>query len=260
MSSYTLHHGDCMEILPTIPSQSIDAVIADPPYGKTAYRWDSVVALAPMWAELTRVIKPRGIVVLFSMQPFTSALVMSNAPMFRHEWIWDKLSATGPANSLIAPKRSHENILVFADPGHTYNPIMWDAGKPNPKRGSARRQYAPGKGQNYKDDYSHKENANLRYPLSVIRLPFQIGECNNTKRVHPTQKPIDLLRYLVRTYTNHGDSILDFTMGSGSTGVASIMEGRKFTGIEIETRYFDLASGRIEQTQPALMPAEEAAQ
>lgn len=253
--TYTLHCGDCLDILPTLPSGSIDAVIADPPYGTTACKWDSVIPLDAMWRELKRVVKPRGAVVLFAAQPFTSALVMSNAAWFKYEWVWDKLSATSPANSLIAPKRSHENILVFAESGYTYNPVMWDAGKPNAKRGASHRQLVPGRNQDYKDDYSHKADANSRYPLSVIHLPFQVGECNNTMRVHPTQKPVDLLRYLIRTYTNPGETVLDFCYGSGTTGVAALMEGRSFVGMERDAGYYALGRTRMEQVQPALMEA-----
>jgi DNA modification methylase len=254
-SNVTLLQGDCLEILPTLPSGSVDAIITDLPYGTTACKWDEVIPFAPMWAEVKRVLKPRGAFVTTASQPFVSRLVASNLDMFRHEWIWDKVSAASPVNSLIGPKRSHESVLIFGQTGHTYNPVMWNAGKPNGNRGSARRQFGVGQRQDYDKEFSHKSNENERYPVSVIRLSYQNQECNNTIRIHPTQKPVALYEYLIRTYTNEGDTVLDFTMGSGTTGVAAINTGRHFVGIEKDANYFAIAQRRIEdaQAQPLLL-------
>ena len=246
--TYTLHHGDCLDILPTLPAQSVDAIIADPPYGTTACKWDSVIPLDTMWRELKRVVKPRGAVVLFAAQPFTSALVMSNAGWFRYELVWNKRRLTGFLDAKRRPLRQHENMLLFARGEHTYNPQM---GTSAPYKHSGKR--GPG-GQAITRDMDALQaivpidNCGTRYPTSIIETVSERG-------LHPTQKPVDLLRYLVRTYTNPGETVLDFTMGSGTTGVACAMEGRHFIGVELDAGYFDIAKRRIESVQPALMEA-----
>ena len=233
-TEYRLHHGDCLEILPTLPAQSVDAIIADPPYGTTACKWDSVIPLAPMWAELKRVIKPRGAIVLFAAQPFTSALVMSNAEWYRHTWIWRKPMGTNYLNANRDPLKVHEDIVTFSDGYATYVPQM--------RRGIPYRATSGSVGDFVRDKTVggwQTINSGLRYPISVL-------EYNQVKDAeHPTQKPVDLLRYLIRTYTNEGDTVLDFTMGSGSTGVAAMKEGRRFVGIELDAGYFDIAKRRI---------------
>lgn len=249
MADVSLHLGDCLEILPTLEAGSVDAIITDLPYQQTAYSWDELIPFSFMWEQAWRVVKPNGVFVTTGSQPFTSKLVMSNPKQFRHEWVWDKLSGASPANSQIAPKRCHESILVFAESGHTYNPIMWDAGKPNGNRGNAPRQFGVGREPNYAKEFSYKANENLRYPLSVIRLSYQTGECNNTVRMHPTQKPVALYEYLIRTYTNEGDTVADICCGSGTTGVACVQTGRNFIGIEIDPGYFAIAQKRIAEAQ-----------
>lgn len=244
--------GDCLDVMPTLAPQSIDAIITDLPYGTTACSWDEVIPFAPMWEQVRRLLKPRGVFVTTASQPFTSKLVMSNPSWFRHDWVWNKLSATNPANSLIAPKKCHESVIVFGESGHKFNPVMWDGGRPNNKRGSSHRQFGVGREQNYQPDYSHKANGNERYPLSVIRLPFQADECNNTMRVHPTQKPVALYAYLIRTYANADDTVMDFCMGSGTTGVAAAKEGRNFVGVELDSSYFAIAEKRIREAQMQL--------
>ena len=248
-TEYRLHHGDCLEILPTLADGSIDAIIADPPYGTTACKWDSVIPLEPMWAQLKRVIKPRGAIVLFAAQPFTSALVMSNAEWFRYAMVWRKTMPLGFMHAKNKPLNTHEDIVVFSggivahfgksESRMTYNPQM-KAGKPYRKhiteknRSGEHRWLRPSH-----SDYT-LENDGERYPGSVIE--YSNGNSNSQ---HPTQKPVDLLAYLIRTYTNEGETVLDFTMGSGSTGVAAMKEGRRFVGIELDAGYFDIAKRRI---------------
>lgn len=195
-----------------------------------------------MWEQLKRVVKPRGAVVLFAAQPFLSILVSSNLEQFKYEWIWDKRAAANPQLAKITPLKCHESIAVFGDGSVTYNPQGLEpiVGKPPPQGprstlGHIKRRV----------DYQ-QENAN--YPKSIQYFKLERG-------FHPTQKPVELLRYLVRTYTNPGETVLDFTMGSGTCGVACAMEGRHFIGVELDAGYFDIARKRIESVQPALMEA-----
>lgn len=246
--TYDLRFGDCLDILPTLPAQSVDAIIADPPYGTTACKWDSVIPLDTMWRELKRVIKPNGAVVLFGAQPFTSVLVTSNLQWFKYELVWDKRRLTGFLDAKRKPLRKHENIMMFANGVHTYNPQM-GTGTPykhNGKRG-------PG-GQSITKDTGALlaimpiDNYGNRYPTSIVETVSERG-------LHPTQKPVDLMRYLVRTYTNAGETVLDFTAGSGSTGVAALLEGRKFIGIEKDAGYYAIMERRCVETiaQPSLL-------
>ena len=244
--THTLYHGDCLDILPTLPAQSVDAIIADPPYGTTACKWDSVIPLDAMWRELKRVIKPRGAVVLFAAQPFTSALVMSNAGWFRYELIWNKPRPMGFLDANRKPLRVHENLVVFAEGNTTYNPQMVDGAPYRKVNGSADRAIHLHGGIGA---FVH-ENSGTRFPRSVLEFSN-----SNAGSLHPTQKPVELLRYLVRTYTNPGETVLDFCYGSGTTGVAALMEGRHFIGVELDAGYFDIARKRIESVQPALMEA-----
>jgi site-specific DNA-methyltransferase (adenine-specific) len=252
---HTLHLGDCLDILPTIPAQSVDAIIADPPYGTTACKWDSVIPLAPMWAELKRVIKPRGAIVLFAAQPFTSVLIMSNLEQFKYEWIWNKKRPTDFFNARNRPMRVHENVCVFSD-GTTAN------------RSPNRMPYYP-QGLSDCEIVQNKSNKDIKsgriygvrpshvanYTATQTGFPHTRLDFSSIVSGHPTQKPVELLRYLIRTYTNPGETVLDFTMGSGTTGVAALQEGRQFVGIEKDAGYFDIARTRIEQVQPALVEA-----
>lgn len=246
--SYTLHHGDCLDILPSLPDASAHTIIADPPYGTTACKWDSVIPLEPMWAQLKRVIKPKGAIVLFAAQPFTSALVMSNADWFKYSWVWEKSLYGDVMNAKNKPMRKHEDICVFSD-GTTangspkrmaYNPQgLQKLGKFNRNRyrldGQATfKPKRPSHGIGWYQEFTNYPNSVLHFPNPQHNSP------------HPTAKPISLMAYLIRTYTNPGETVLDFTMGSGSTGVAAIMERRKFIGIELERQYFDIAQQRIE--------------
>lgn len=233
--TYTLHHGDCLDILPTLPAQSVDAIIADPPYGTTACKWDSVIPLEPMWAELKRVIKPRGAIVLFAAQPFTSALVMSNAGWFKYAWTWAKERGVGFQIAKYRPMMQTEDVLIFANGSPSYIPQVVPLDKPK------REKWASSKSGSSPIAHLNKGErlATFRYPVNLLHFP------RDAEKTHPTQKPVDLLAYLIRTYTNEGDTVLDFTMGSGTTGVAAMMERRNFIGIELDAGYFDIAKRRI---------------
>jgi DNA modification methylase len=239
MSEYTLHHGDCLEVLPTLPAQSVDAVICDPPYGTTACKWDAVIPFAPMWAEIKRVLRPRGACVLFGSQPFTSALVMSNPGWFRYEWVWQKTVGSNPMNTRHQPFKKHENVLVFYRATPTYRPQM-EPGTPYRDVARATNLRATvGRGMK-----KAIENEGWRVPSSVQLVPN-----GNNGNVHPTQKPVALMEYLIRTYTNEGETVLDNTMGSGTTGVACVNAGREFVGIEKDAGYFAIAEQRIAKAQ-----------
>ncbi len=252
---YQLLQGDCLDILPTLQARSIDAIITDPPYGTTACAWDSVIPLDAMWAELKRVIKPKGAIVLFGAQPFTSALVMSNASWFKYDLVWRKVRVTGHLDAKKKPLREHESILIFCDGQPTYNPQMVRGREhirgpfANQKNGETT-VYGP-----FKDGPSRQYLSSDFYPRSTIEIQSEM------QGLHPTQKPVALMRYLIRTYTNPGDDVLDFTAGSGSTGVAAIEEGRNFIGIEISPGYCSIARKRMEEAtaqQPLFMHQEEA--
>jgi len=243
--SYQLIHGDCLEVMPTLADKSIDAIICDPPYGTTNCSWDSVIPFEPLWTQYKRIIKPRGAIVLFGSQPFTSALVMSNIEWFRDALVWDKVAPTGYLDANRKHLKSHEDILIFSDGQTTYNPQKTQ-GQPYTHNGRS---------SNF-NGYSAADTTKtvcdgLRYPKSIVT------ESSSTaayKRYHPTQKPVDLLAYLIRTYTNEGETVLDNTMGSGSTIVAAIQEGRRAIGIEQDAGYFQIAQKRCEEAtyQPSL--------
>ena len=236
-----LLHGDCLELMKSIPDGSVDAIITDPPYGTTACKWDSVIPFDLMWEQLNRIIKPNGAIVLFGSQPFSSALVMSNPKMFKYEWIWQKSHATGHLNSKKQPMRQHENISIFYKKQCTYNPQMI-------KKNYLDKRTKSGQIENV-DIYSSFTKVDRQihitdgYPKTIqyFATPFKGGEGGK----HPTQKPVALIEYLIKTYTNEGETVLDFTMGSGTTGVACKNTNRKFIGIEKDDKYFEIAKNRI---------------
>lgn len=255
-----LLQGDCLEILPTLAAQSVDAIITDLPYGTTACKWDEVIPFAPMWEQVKRVLKPRGAFVTTASQPFTSRLINSNLEWFKHEWVWLKTRGSGFINCKNRPIAIHENICVFS-PGTTancsprqitynpqgliYAPYHKKRLKPMTAKADGFLGYRPSHVSEYDVEF-------INYPNSVI----EIGNPNDAND-HPTQKPVALYEYLIRTYTNEGDTVLDFTMGSGTTGVAAINTGRHFIGIELDANYFAIAQRRIEdaQAQPLLLEA-----
>lgn len=226
--------GDCLERMKEIPDKSVDMVLTDPPYGTTACKWDSVIDFKLMWAELKRITRDKGAVVLFGSEPFSSALRMSNIREFKYDWIWDKKKMGNPLNAKRMPLKVFENISVFNK--HNYFPVMTE-GKERLK--------------GYKDS-SIAHTGKVRptylvrnstyYPKAIL----EFSNANQIGKVHPTQKPVALLEYLIKTYTLENETVLDFTMGSGSTGVACKNLNRNFIGIERDDKYFEIAQKRIE--------------
>ena len=226
--------GDCLERMKEIPDGSVDMVLCDLPYGTTQNKWDSIIPLDLLWAEYERIIKTRGAIVLTAQTPFDKVLGVSNLKMLKYEWIWEKPKATGHLNAKKMPMKAHENILVFYKKLPTYNPQK-TAGEPYKPSGGG------SKLDNYGDFAAIREGSldGTRYPRSVVKFNHE------TKPSHPTQKPVDLMEYLIRTYTNEGDVVLDNCMGSGTTGVACRNLNRKFIGIEMDEGYFEIAKDRI---------------
>ncbi len=240
-----LRKGDCLELMKDIPDKSIDAIIADLPYGTTACKWDTIIPFEPLWEQYERIIKPNGAIVLTASQPFTSALVMSNPKWFKYEWIWEKSKASNFLLAKKQPLKAHENILVFGNGGVVYYPQKTQ-GKPYYRGGVKEKHDNPEVSNNIPNYHSHirKSEDGLRFPRSVQY--FTTAEFDG--KFHPTQKPIALFEYLIKTYTNEGDLVLDNTMGSGTTGVACINTNRNFIGMELDDKYFEIAEKRINDT------------
>ena len=245
-----IYNEDCLEGMKRIPDGSVDCIICDLPYGTTQNKWDSVIPFEPLWEQYHRVCKPNAPIVLFSQQPFTSALVMSNPKMFRYEWIWEKDYGTGFLNAQKMPMKAHENLLVFYNKLPTYNPQMWKSTPYKKKRHPSAGTENYGK---YKVE-SHDYDSDMRFPKDVVKFQKddEFYNSNVKQWIHPTQKPVDLLRYLVLTYTNEGDTVLDNCMGSGTTAIACIKERRHFIGFELSKEYFDKAVRRIKAEQAQL--------
>ena len=228
-----LMHGDCLELMKDIPDGSVDLVLTDPPYGTTACKWDSVIPFEPMWEQLNRIIKLNGAICLFGSEPFSSSLRMSNIKNFKYDWIWNKKLAGNGILAKKQPLKIHEIVSVFHS--GIYMPQM-TKGRYRKKMGLKESEITGG------NSYANQTENDLYYPKSI--LEYGIGNMRKS-RLHPTQKPIDLLEYLIRTYTNEGETVLDFTMGSGSTGVACVNTNRRFIGIEKDDKYFEIAKQRI---------------
>ena len=230
-----LHKGDCLEVMKGIESGSVDAIITDPPYGTTACKWDSVIDFELMWEQLNRIIKPNGAIVLFGNEPFSSALRMSNIKNYKYDWIWNKrLSANGVV-ARYQPLKITELISVFSNKKHNYFPQgVVSCNK-----------------KNYRSNSEIATTKKHTYTQLVTNFPKNILDfkgVNRLKTQHPTQKPVELMEYLIKTYTNEGETVLDFTMGSGSTGVACKQTNRNFIGIEQDDKYFEIAQNRIQTT------------
>jgi site-specific DNA-methyltransferase (adenine-specific) len=232
-------NADCFDVFPNIEDKSIDAIICDLPYGTTACKWDTILPFDKLWKEYERIIKPNGAIVLFGSQPFTSALVMSNPKMFRYEWVWKKSRPANFMNAKYQPMKYHENILVFSKKTHNYYPIKI---KGNKNHASKPRQ---GKSNiyNIENNKNGIDINDMKYPQSIA----DFKSTDSTKNLHPTQKPIELMEYLVKTYTKEGDMVLDNCMGSGTTGLACKKTYRNFLGIEKDKHYFDVAVRRISE-------------
>lgn len=228
--------GDAIEMMATLPDRSIDLIAVDPPYEVTANEWDKFIPFEPMWEEIWRVC--RGAVVFTAMQPFSSALVMSQVQFFRHEWVWKKNKATGHLNAKKMPMRSHEVVLVFSKEAPIYNPQMTTGHKPG--NYAFRRTESSNYGSQRPSVYG---GSTERYPQTIQEFP--VVNNDNPEKVHPTQKPVDMFEYFIRTYSNEGDTVLDFACGSGTTGVACRRTCRNFIGIEKDEKYAVIAEKRI---------------
>ena len=247
-----LLHGDCLKLMPKeLADNSIDLVVCDLPYGTTNAKWDSVLDLETLWSEYKRVVKPNGAILLFAQTPFDKILGCSNIEQLRYEIIWEKTHATGHLNAKKMPLKAHENILVFYEKLPTYNPQKTQGHARKVSSAKSKIQSLKRHKENMKDGkaiygaYNETSyDSTERYPRSVQVFSKDV----QTSKLHPTQKPVALLEWLIKTYSNPGDTILDNTMGSGSTGVACVNTGRKFIGIELDEKYFYIANNRILET------------
>ena len=239
---YKLYNGDCLDVMDRLIKEGIkvDCILTDVPYGTTACKWDSVIPFEPMWERLNKLIKPNGAIALFGNEPFTSTLICSNLKCFKYRWDWNKKIPSGMSYARYRPMQQTEDIIVFTKNGEKtiYNPQMTKRDKPIKSGGTKHSETAPIK---YKDK-DFKKTYEYKNPTTLIEFDkIRKGS------LHPTQKPTDLLEYLIKTYTNENETVLDFTMGSGSTGVACMNTNRKFIGIELDNNYFNIAKQRIEE-------------
>ena len=243
---YKIYNGDCLEVMDRLIEEGIivDAIICDPPYGTTACKWDTVIPFEDMWKRLNKLIKPNGAIVLFGSEPFSSALRMSNIKNYKYDWIWHKNKGGNPLNAKKMPMKQHEIISIFYKKHPTYNPQMEERYGQGKERAKYKIQ-----GGRFKEDrvYGDVDNIVRNTKYSELRNPQTVQFFNVERGFHPTQKPVELLEYLIKTYTNESELVLDFTMGSGSTGVACMNTNRRFIGIELDNDYFDIASKRIEE-------------
>ena len=249
----SLFLGDCLEVMKRIEGGSVDMVCADLPYGTTSCKWDSVIPLDALWAEYKRVCKPDAAIVLTATQPFTAALVMSNPKRFKHEWVWHKSKSGSAFTAKYRPLARHESVLVFGKGRVTYNPIKRE-GKPYKRARIALGDKINNHGIGFNGTGIFSENDGFRYPESVI---FFQQKWRRQDQVHPTQKPVELMEYLIRTYSNEGQTVLDNTMGSGTTGLACANTGRRFIGIEKDADFFRVATERISSANKALAESHE---
>lgn len=243
-----LRQGDCLELMRGIPDGSVDMVLCDLPYGTTRNRWDTVIPFGPLWEQYHRIVRPDGAVCLFAQMPFAAALVMSNPREFRYEWVWQKSNKTGFLNAKRRPLKEHESILVFSRRTPVYHPQMVSGKNHARARGEGSANYG-----RYHSALSHSIEY---YPGDIIS--FKCIFHTHESQYHPTQKPVALLEYLIKTYTEAGETVLDNCMGSGSAGVACVHTGRRFVGIELEPEYFAVAENRIGAARQQIRIEEEA--
>ena len=237
--NYKLYHGDCLKVMDLLIEQGIkvDTIITDLPYGTTQCKWDTVIPFDKMWERLNKLTKPNSAIVLFGSEPFSSALRMSNIKNYKYDWKWDKVRGVGHLNAKRRPMMCIEDIMIFYNKQCIYNPQMRERDKPRQSMNNATQQVYGKSKENFKG-----EKLNKKYPINLITFS---KSSQNDMIFHPTQKPVDLLEYLIKTYTNENDLVLDFTMGSGSTGVACMNTNRRFIGIELDENYFNIATNRI---------------
>ena len=249
MTKIDLLHGDCLELMKDIPDGSIDMILCDLPYGTTACKWDTAIPFEPLWEQYRRVIKPNGAIALFGSEPFTSMLIVSNIEQFKYNWIWQKNKTTGFLNAKKQPLNDNETVSIFYKKQCTYNPQMTVAEKVY-KRGIVTR--------NKSDCYGSERS--FRHEDTGKRYPKRIQYFNNNftrEQLHPTQKPVALFEYLIKTYTNPGELVLDNCMGSGTTAIACMNTGRDFLGFEMDKGYYDIACKRIEDHKDKVEDGDE---
>jgi len=243
-----LMHGDCLERMKEIESGSVDMVMTDPPYGTTACKWDSIIPLEPMWAQLKRIIKPNGAIVITASQPFTTTLISSNMKMFKYCWYWLKNRPTGSLHARNKPMSKVEDCVVFSSGGIVHKSLMKNNRMPYNPIGiydCKKKKIVRSNGFHGNHIGDRPNQVGIEYDV-FSGFPCNILEFKKEEsHIHPTQKPVSLMEYLIKTYTNEGETVLDFTMGSGTTGVACLNTGRKFIGIELDDNYFSIAKGRI---------------
>ena len=259
---YELFKGDCLELMQDIPDNSIDMILCDLPYGTTACKWDNIIPFEPLWEQYNRIIKDNGAIVLFGNEPFSSKLRMSNIKNLKHEWYWNKINAGNFVQAKNHPLKIIENIIVFAYGKVNYYPKMIEnseeytrllKSKNKNKKESSMTQTVEDKYFNMASGrFKSNTDEKFAYPKNIITISKFSNECNSKHRLHPTQKPVKLLEYLIETYTNENELVLDNCMGSGSTGVACLNTNRKFIGIELDDKYFDIATERIKNTYKEL--------
>ena len=244
---YKLYKGDCLEVMDKLIEEGIkvDMILTDPPYGSTSCKWDTIIPFKPMWERVNELIKPNAAIALFGTQPFTSTLISSNIKNYKHSWVWHKKNAGNILVAKYQPLKTTEDIMIFTHKGEkvNYYPIMSSGHKDRSKDNPTKKRtdlYSSIKSGQFK--HSNNKRGDERYPKHLITF----SNASRKNHYHPTQKPVDLLEYLIKTYTNKGELVLDFTMGSGSTGVAELNTNRKFIGIELDEKYFDIAKDRIE--------------
>ena len=239
MENNIIYHGDCIEGMKILPDNSVDMVLTDPPYGTTYNKWDTVVDMDAFWKEIKRVTKKNSAILIFTQMPFTAKVVMSNPKMFRYEWICEKANPTGFLNARRMPMKCHENVLVFYGKLPVYHPIM-EHGKPyrsKPKDKNSS-NYNAGK------RFCSENTTGMRFPRDVLKVSWRSAF---GKTLHPTQKPVSLCEYFIKTYSNKGDIILDPFIGSGTTAVAAVNTERKYIGFEKDDKYFEVAKNRLEK-------------
>ena len=248
-----LYHGDCLEVMDKLILQGIkvDAIITDPPYGTTACKWDSVIPFDKMWERLNKLIKLNGAIVLFGSEPFSSYLRMSNIKNYKYDWYWNKGQGLNFVTAKIRPLNDTEIISIFCNSKCNYYPIMENAKPENIRPINKGTQGSEIQGNIKIAKSAENYDKNKRYPKTSIFINSRLAECNSLNRLHPTQKPVALLEYLIKTYTLEGETVLDNTMGSGSTGVACVNTKRNFIGIEKDDKYFEIAKKRIEESENA---------
>lgn len=236
-----LRQGDCLKLMKDIPDESIDMILCDLPYGTTACKWDSIIPFDKLWEQYNRIIKPTRVIALFGSEPFSSNLRMSNIKIYKYDWIWDKKIPSGMSYARHQPMRQTENISIFCKGKTIYNPQKIKREKPIKSGGNKYSPSAPISGR--------LNNNNMATKTYEYKNPINILQFQKIRKgsLHPTQKPVDLLEYLIKTYTNEGDVVLDNCMGSGSTGVACVNLDRDFIGIELNEEYFEIASNRIKE-------------